>query len=213
MAGPERIHAVPRRGAVEMYRETACPDCGATVFIAEDDAAARRFDDLEVFGAHRCHGVPVARTAVAAAAAPARGARAEHHPRTAAGFPVDLGIVSAEAAAEFRTMVEAAFGKPLRRYTGVLKGKGLPIHFTPAWEPALGHVPEFSKSDVHRPLAATAQVFALAIPKVRDHFAKESGTTLRKYYFSSRGVAKYERDRAAHKDKVHHVIVWRIPLR
>ncbi len=212
MAGPARIHPVPRRGSVEYYAEIPCPDCGASVFVLEDEPApARRFDDLVVFGAHHCHAIPVMQ-----AAEPPRPGRTRPAPpvvRSPAGFPVDLGEVPGPAIAEFRAMVEAAFGKPLRRFTGVLKRKGLPVHFTQDWAPHLGHVREFSKSDVHRPLAGSARVFVLALPHVRRHFSAESGTSLRKYYFSAKGVSKHERDRAAHADRIHTVIRWRWPLR
>ena len=180
MAEGPRIHPVPRRGGIEYYLETACPDCGVTVFVSEDKPQGTRYEDLRNFARHRCPEPP--------------------------GFPIDVGKVPPETAEAFRAAVEAAFGKRLVRFMGVLKRKGLPIHFTPEWEPQLGHVKEFSVSDAHRDLPAGAALFALALPHLQRHFAGKDVTTLRKYYFSAQGVTKYERDRAAHKDRVHRVI-------
>lgn len=183
MAGPDRIHMVTRKGAFEHYRETACPDCESVIFIAEDESHPRRYDDLTIFQAHTCKAL----------------------------FPVDLGTLNPDAAAGFRTMVEAAFGKPLRRFTGALKGKGLPIHFTQDWKPELGHVPAFSKSDVHRPLDDGNGVMKQVIPVVRKHFGRDAKTSIRKYFLNTAGVVK--RERIGSKDVVRPVIRWKWPLR
>ena len=147
-----------------------------------------RYADLDSFPRHRC-------------------------PPKPPPFPVRLGDVTKEDAEAFRAAVEAPFGKKLNRFPGVFRDKGLPVHFTPDWQPSLGHVAEFSRSDAHRALDPATPVLLAAIPHLRKHFAEATVTTLRKYYFSIEGVAKYERDRAARKDRVHHVIAWSWPIR
>lgn len=183
MAGAETIHRVSRRGAFEYYRETACPECEGTVYVPEGEANPRRFDDLEIFKAHACKAL----------------------------FPVDLGSLPHASVTAFRTTVETVFGKPLRRFNGAMQGKGLPLHFTPDWQPHLGHVPAFSKSDVHRPLDAADPVLAAIIPPIRKHFGKEAKTSLRKYYLNREGVTK--RERIGSKDVIRQVIRWRWPAR
>lgn len=183
MAGPDRIHLISRRGAFEHYRETACPDCEAVIFIPEDESSPHRYDDLTIFQTHACKAL----------------------------FPVEVGPLSRETASGFRGMVEAAFGKPLRRFTGTLKGKGLPVHFTADWQPELGHVPVFSKSDVHRPLDPADGLMQLAIPVIRKHFGREAKTSIRKYFFNAAGVVK--RERIGSKDVIRPVIRWRWPPR
>lgn len=185
---PARIHAIPRKGGIEYYEESACPDCGQTVFVNRDAPGGVAYGDLESFPRHRC-------------------------PPKPPPFPVNAGKIALADAEAFRAAVEAAFGKRLVRFPGVFRDKGLPVHFTPEWAPFLGHVKEFSRSDAHRPLDASAAVFQLALPHLKKHFAEATVTTLRKYFFSAEGVAKYERDRAARKDRVHHVIAWTWPIR
>jgi hypothetical protein len=177
MANAEKIHPVARRDGIDYWRETACPACEAPVFVLVDEPGAAAVDDLESFRRHVC--------------APA--------------FPVDLGKIAPEAVAEFRAGVEAAFGKKLVRFPGVFRRKGLPIFYTPEWKPFLGHVPVFSKSDVHRELNATAAVFALALPHVQKHFTKGGGSSMRKYFFSAKGVTKHERAGS------RRVILWKWP--
>lgn len=174
---------ITRRGAFEHYRETTCPDCEAVIFIPEDESNPHRYDDLTIFQSHACKAL----------------------------FPVDLGPLKPELVAAFRAMVEAAFGKPLRRFTGGLKGKGLPIHFTPDWKPELGHVPAFSKSDVHRPLDPEDGIFKAAIPVIRKHFGRDAKTGLRKYFLTATGVVK--RERIGSKDVIRPVIRWKWPAR
>lgn len=183
MAGPDRIHLITRKGAFEHYRETACPDCEAVIFIPEDETDPRRYDDLTIFQAHACKGL----------------------------YPVDLGALAPELATGFRAAVEAAFGKPLRRFPGALKGKGLPLHFTADWRPELGHVPAFSKSDVHRPLDPADPLLDRVIPHVRKHFGRDAKTSIRKYFLNSAGVVK--RERIGSKDVIRPVLRWKWPGR
>jgi hypothetical protein len=190
MDGPERIHPVPRRGGVEYYREIACPDCGAVVFVLSGEDNPVRYDNLNVFNRHRCVNSSLAGTSGAVM-----------------GFPVDLGRVPEETAREFRTAVEAAFGKRLLRFNGAMQGKGLPLYFTNDWKPFLGHVREFSKSDVRREMDRGTAVFKLILPYLIDHFRSETEPSLRKYYLSSKGVTKHRRSIAI------RVIAWKWPAR
>jgi hypothetical protein len=203
MVGPERIHPVPRRGGIEYYREIACPDCGATVFALADDESAVRYDDLEVFGRHQCNRAPLIR----AVATPAGPRTFGLLPGTRSGYPIDLGRIPPEIALGFRAGVEAAFGKKLARFSGALKRKGLPVHFNNEWEPSLGHVREFSKTDVHRDLDATGSLLKLVRPILEAHYRMEKDPSLRKYYFSARGIAKH------HRSATVRVITWKWPAR
>lgn len=177
VAPEEKIHPVSRRDGIDYWRETACPECEARIFVLVDEPTAAPVDDLETFRRHKC--APL--------------------------WPQDLGKIPPEAAEAFRTMVEAAFGKKLTRFPGVFRRKGLPVFFTPEWQPALGHVKLFSKSDVHRPLAAASPVFALALPHLKKHFAKGATSSMRKYFFSAKGITKHERRGR------RHVILWKWP--
>ena len=201
MAEPVKIHPVPRRDGIEYYMELACPDCGAPVFVLEDEPAGSRVDDLTLFGPHRCGETPLAsrpdgpHTLFALPIYPA------------GGFPVDLGRIPDGAAHALRAAVETVFGKRLVRYVGVFRRKGLPIHYTPDWKPLLGHVPGFSKSDVHRPLNPGVAIFERSLPHVQKHFAKDPPGSHRKYFFSTKGVIKHDRSGA------RPVIVWMWPSR
>jgi hypothetical protein len=177
MAQGEKIHPVSRRDGIDYWRETACPDCDAPVFALVDEAGSAPVDDLETFKRHVCKPL----------------------------FPVDLGKIPPETAEAFRTSVEAAFGKKLVRFPGVFRRKGLPVFFTPEWQPALGHVPLFSKSDVHRPLDAASPLFVLVLPHLQKHFTKGATSSLRKYFFSAKGITKHERHGR------RHVILWKWP--
>jgi len=172
-----KIHPVPRRDGIDYWREATCPECEAAIFVLVGEPSAAPVDDLENFRRHVCK--------------PA--------------FPVDLGKIAPEAAAALRATVEAAFGKKLVRFPGVFRRKGLPVFFTPEWQPFLGHVKQFSKSDVHRPLDASGAVFTLSLPHLQKHFAKGASSSMRKYYFSAKGVTKHERHGR------RHVIVWKWP--
>ncbi len=201
MAGPVKIHPVPRRGDIEYYQEIACPGCAATVFVLEDDPAGPRFDDLTIFGRHACQVEPLLHRP---AGAPPGLARPVIPP---SGFPVDFGRVPDDAAREFRAAIEAPFGKRLVRFTGVFGRKGLPIHFTPEWKPRMSHVPSFSKSDVHRELAATGAVLLAVLPHLKAHFATEPAGSHRKFFFSAKGIRKHDRS------GVSPVVVWKWPAR
>jgi hypothetical protein len=193
MGQAEKIHPVPRRDSIDYYREIACPDCGSVVFVLSGDDNPTAYDDLETFVRHNCRG--------------ASPAGKEKPPGLKGGYPVNLERISVETARGFRAAIEAAFGKKLFRFSGVFRRKGLPIHFTPEWKPSLGYVSQFSGSDVHRELDANLTVFKLALPHLVRHFEGEAGTSLRKYFFSSKGVAKHERTR------VLRVILWTWPRR
>jgi len=201
MAGPAKIHPVPRRGEIEYYQEIPCPDCAATIFVLEDEPAGARYDDLTIFGRHTCH----APRLVDRPADLDPGLERPVIP--AAGFPVNLGRIPDAAAREFRAAIEAAFGKRLTRFTGVFGRKGLPIHFTPEWSPRISHVPSFSKSDVHRPFPSTGAILGACLPHLKAHFAKEPPGSHRKFFFSAKGVFKHDRSGAA------TVIIWKWPAR
>jgi len=203
MVGPERIHPVPRRNVIEYYRESPCPDCGATVFTLADEENPVRYDDLEVFGRHQCNRAPLIRSAAVPSGTRAFGLLPGSAPR----YPADIGRIPPETAREFRTAVEAAFGKKLARFAGAMRGKGLPVHFNAEWKPSLNHVRMFSKSDVPRLLDAEGVLFKLATPILADHYRKETEPSLRKYHFSSLGVAKHHRSTAV------RVITWKWPAR
>jgi len=187
MGESEKIHPIRmRNGGIEYFVEKACPDCGTPVFFARYGDGDELFADLDMFAPHRC---PVPES------------------QAPPGYPFDLGKISPETALQFRSLVENAFGKPLRRFSGALKKPGLPIHFVSDWKPFLGHVRVFSKTDVHRPLDPLCPLFARAIPILAEHFGKMSGTRHRKYYLSARGIYKAERSRNL------MVIRWKWPAR
>jgi len=201
MPDPVKVHPVPRRGEIEYYLEIPCPECAATVFVLEDDPTGPRFDDLTIFGRHACRVEPLINRPDDAPAGLARPVI------PAAGFPVDLGRIPDEAAREFRSAIEAPFGKRLTRFTGVFGRKGLPIHFTPEWGPRMSHVPSFSKSDVHREIAGTSAILLAALSHLKRHFSQEPAGSHRKFFFSAKGVFKH--DRSGSKP----VIVWKWPAR
>jgi len=187
MGETERVHPIRMRGGgIEYFVETSCPDCGAAVFKPRYGKEDEIYGDLDMFAPHQCP-IPV--------------------PPAPVGFPVDLGRIPPEQAAEFRAMVESPFGKPLRRFVGAMKKPGLPVHFVGEWMPFLGHVRSFSKSDVHRPLDRECPVLKEVIPVLMEHFSRLSGTRHRKYYIAARGVYKAERSRNL------PVIKWRWPAR
>lgn len=201
MAGPAKIHPVPRHGEIEYYLEVPCPDCAATVFVLEDEPAGARFDDVSIFGRHTCH----APRLIDRPADLPHGMDRPVIPTS--GFPVNLGRIPDAAAREFRETIETAYGKRLTRFPSVFGRKGLPVHFTPDWAPRISHVPSFSKSDVHRPFPAAGTVMAATLPHLKAHFAREAAGSHRKFFFSAKGVFKHDRSGAA------AVIVWKWPTR
>ena len=175
-----------RDGGIEYFVEISCPDCGGVVFKPRYGKEHEMYADLDMFAPHQC---PVP------------------EPIAPVGYPVDFRRISPENAGEFRKIVEAPFGKVLRRFIGAMKRPGLPVHFVGDWKPLLGHVRAFSKTDVHRPLDAENGVMKSVIPVLIAHFAKMSGTRHRKYYFAAKGVYKSERSRNL------LVIRWKWPSR
>ena len=175
-----------RGGGIEYFVETACPDCGATVYQPRYGKEDEVYSDLDMFAPHKC---PVI------------------EPPVPVGYPVEFGRISPETASSFRVMVEAPFGKPLRRFIAAMKRPGLPVHFVGEWKPFLGHVRSFSKTDVHRPLDPANSIMGQVIPVLQGHFSKMSGTRHRKYYFAAKGVYKSERSRNL------LVIRWKWPSR
>lgn len=187
MGETEKVHPIRMRdGGIEYFVETACTGCGALVFKPRYGNEHEAYADLDMFAPHKC---PV------------------HEPAAPAGYPLEFGRISPENALAFRKMVEEAFGKTLRRFTGAMKKPGLPVHFVGEWRPLLGHVRVFSRTDVHRPLDAENPVMKPVIPVLMEHFTRMSGTRHRKYYFTARGVYKSERSRNL------MVIRWKWPAR
>jgi hypothetical protein len=197
------LHVVAGRRGIERYREDMCARCGGTVFVLVEDES-RIFDDLADFARHECGrraGIAARRRGEAGPAGP------PPPPAGVRGYPVDFGRIPPEEAAAFRRTVEASFGRELRRFNSVLRGRGLPVHFIRGWEPHLGRVPEFSKSDVLRPLDSAGPLLARVVPYLQDHFGRLSGTVRKKYHLAARGAVKNERNRDL------RVVLWRWPAR
>ena len=172
----EIVHTVIRRGTVESWVERPCLTCGRPTFTPRDRPDALPVGSLETGHPHEC-------------------AARDDNPEA----------VTPESAKAFREMLEAVFGKPLHRFSSALE-HGLPLAFKDGWKPWLGHVKEFSRSDVKRELDAGAALFALVIPPVRT-FAERSGADPKRLraYLRKDGVW------VRHDGEKIRILSWRWP--